>query len=272
MMKPITKVSIAVLCVSMIVLVMFFWLGRSKTYKADYIKMYAAFLDYSLGADNWALADSELREQAFADFAYYYHWWRVEYTDSLGVRRSLRFNNYTGSTPNDTHFANSVTKAAAEITRDRIEKAITPQYMGSGADSSMDFYMLDYPLFQKQNSNLSFDRPVLSITDGLRLYDYDTAWIFGGHRFFLEVTGSFEDEALYARAAGSLYSEIRDFVKTDPDVLIDLSLHDTKTGAVLESRQIAYIGGTALIPEPAEGQEAVYWFQGVLQERYFPLR
>jgi len=232
--------------------------------------MYSEYLDYSLGADNWTLAKSEVREQEFADFAYYYNWWSVEYTDSMGVARTLEFNNYTGSTPNDDHFANAVTRAAAEITRDRIEKEFAPRYMEDGADSNLSFDMSDYPLYMKDGPDLPYYRPVISTADALRLYDYDTAWIFYGHRYYLKVTGSFTDEELYSRAAGSLYSEIRDFVGTDPDVLIDLSLVDSKADTVLESNQTAYIGGEALIPAPKEGQEAWAWFQDVLRETYFP--
>jgi len=269
-MGAIKTIGKTALCLSVAIAVLFSLVGCSKTYRADYLKKYSEYLDYALGKNNWILVDSSQEKVEFADFIYYYTWWSVEYVDSQGDRRSLDFNNYTGATPDDIHFSNAVIRAAAEISRDRIEAEITPLYGTIGTKPSLVVTVSSYPLFSEQNTDLSNGNPVISPKDGLSLYDYNTAWVFEGHRFYLEVTGSFEDEELYARAISTLYSEVKDFVKTDLDVFIDLTLLKKGTGMVIDSRQIAYLNGKMLSILPGEGQKAKFWFEELLRGMYFP--
>ncbi|MDR2035701.1 MAG: hypothetical protein LBP91_03390, partial [Coriobacteriales bacterium] len=171
-----TKVLRTVLCVTVVVAVLLFSAGCSKTYKTDYLKKYSSYLDYSLGADNWKLVDSQQDKVEFADFVYYYTWWSVDYKDSEGVERTLMFNNYTGSTPDDMHFMNAVIRAAAEISRDRIDKSIAPLYKGEGTEPNLTILISDYPLYAPENRDLSYSKPGVSTSDIPKLSDLDTAW------------------------------------------------------------------------------------------------
>jgi len=260
----------AALCVTAALALLLVTGCGSKTYTADYLKKYTAFLDYSLGKGNWTLADSQKEKVVFADFTYNYTWWIVEYVDAEGVRRTLGFNNYTGSNSDDIHFSNAVIKAAAETSRDRIEKQIAPKFSENGTESNLVFNISNYPLFQDKNSDLSNSKPVVSANDGLKLYDLDTAWIFAGHRFYLEVTGSFVDEELYNQAVSSLYSEIRSFVKADADVFIDLVLVDKNTGAVVQSSQVGHTENVIATYAPEDREKNKQAFEDLLRERYFP--
>jgi len=244
--------------------------GCNKTYRTDYLKKYSKYLDYSLGKGNWTLLESQQEEIEFADFAYKYSWWKVEYVDSQGIRRTLAFDNYTGSTPDDVHFSNAVIWAAAEISRDRIETEMTARYSKGGTKTELDVTVASYPLLTEQNSDLSNGKPVITAGSGLKLFDCDTARVFEGHRFYLEVVGTFEDEELYSRALASLYSDIQRFVKADLDVLIYLSLRDKNTGMEKASRQLAYVGGKEFTPELRDGQISKSWYEGLLRETYFP--
>ena len=273
-MRKLNKFHHALLCTGLVVAIVLLsngcLTGCSKTYRTDYLKKYSEYLDYSLGKGNWILLESQQEKIMYVDFTYTYTWWKVEYVDSQGIRRTLEFNNYTGSTPDDVHFSNAVIRAAAEISREKIETEITARYSKGTTKTDLSVTISTYPLFTEQNSDLSNGKPVVTAESGLKLYDCDTSWVFEGHRFYLVVVGTFEDEELYDRAVASLYSDIKRFVKTDLDVLIFLSLRDKNTDAIKESRQLAYTGGDERTPEARDAQEARTWFEGLLRETYFP--
>ena len=257
------------LCVLLIGAVALFVAGCGKTIKTDYEKIYTKYLDYSLGAGNWTAEREDVTEE-YADFGYQYFWWTVEFTDSQGVQRSLGFDNKSGSTSGDAHFARYVLNSASVITKNRIKEEIGPRYSEDGAGSNLEFAVSNYPLHMTDNSQLDYYRSVISTKDGLRLFDFDSAWLIDQHRYYLEVTGSFTDEGLYSMAADSLHGEIWDFAGAAPDLLIGLSLVEAGTGAVLEKTEMAYMEGKAVAPKPREGGEARFWFQDALRERYYP--
>ena len=245
--------------------------GCSKTYKTDYVQKYAKFLDYSLGTDNWSLDNTAVEESEFADFAYYYTEWTVGYKDSSGVRRTLSFNNYTGSTDDDAHFARFIVNAATDITKERLENEIGGRYTENGTDSSLSIDITTFfPIYMPENSQLPLYREVISPTGGLSLYDFDPAWIFRLNRIYLTISGVFHDREHYSHACTSLYPEIRDFFGNDPVIIMDLSLCEAETGNVLESEMMVYIENERIAPAPKEGQSIDAWFEELLREKYFP--
>jgi hypothetical protein len=246
----------------------------SMTYKTDYIEKYGRYLDYSLGEGNWEVIASKDETAEYADFGYYYRSWKVGYTDSRGVRRTLGFDNKSGGLAgsDDKHFEAWVVSAAAEITRERLEEETAPQYIKNGGGSSLVFRMTPYAIYANRDNyrDTPYYRPVLSTSEGLRLYDYNPSWIVNGRQFYLEVSGSFADEALYSRAADAMYSKIRTLLQGDPDILLAFNLCDSKTGAVMKRTQAAYIAGKEITPEPGDLPELGRWFERALRAEYYP--
>ena len=217
--------------------------GCSKTYSSDYLKEYGAFFDYSLGEGNWELAATGKGENAYADFAYYYTWWEISYTDIDGEERILYFDNYS-----DHAIASDVLRAARHAAGQKIAKArfgygeffVPEEALGFPGKMGPESYNPDsaepgliLEVGHTKDSNYDYSQ-ITSTENGLRLYDFDVVSFIRDYRHVIAIKGRFEDEQLYREAVAEIYGNITDLLGYEAHILVDVSLYEPGSGEALE--------------------------------------
>ena len=239
--------------------------GCSKTFRTDYIKKYQAFLDYSLGADNWEVTGTGKGEIGYADFAYYYIWWTVGYTDAGGARRALYLDNYEKGAYASS-FAGYVMRAARAAAADRLADALSgypelaalddgpyppdltqppEEYKPDTAEPGL---LLDVVHISGSYFGSFSAQEIVAAGSGIKLCDFDMSVLFEDGAYGVVLKGRLEDEARYRAVTASLYGDITAVLGRDVHLSADIYLYEPGS------------------EEPAENFRQV-WKDGEVQER-----
>ena len=227
-----------------------FAVGCSKTYRTDFLKRFTPFIDYSLGKGNWKLADTGKGEILYPDFAYFYTWWEIEFTDYQGETRVLYFDN-AHNRNYEYAFASDIIYTAIYISGSRIRDALSHYTINETpySETSDDPNTPPNPynpdtakpgiFLQMQANNSAFASSntdaTLSTTSGFRLYYFKTADMFPDYIESITIKGRFDDEQQYRRAVASLHDEVVAFLGKEVNLTIDIHLYSPGSEVAKES-------------------------------------
>jgi len=178
-------------------------------------------------------------------------------------------NSYT---THDGYFSMQIDYAANEIIRDRISDAILPSFQENSADMPLQLYVIANPESSITEGAYRLNAPsILSVSDGLRLYDLSTSIYFENHGHFVAIDGVYTDELLFRKAVSNIYPAVRDFVGQDVDMIVELHLYNKEIEAMREHMYMSWTEGKTfeLPPPEMEGGSVHNWFADAMEERYF---